>query len=115
SERGSSSQISPSGPAPGMATITQLAASQPKASVHRLALPTRRVEARGEKRVRSGREEFLLSSLGKMAEPPVVHGPERIAPAGRPAPTAELPGHGVGHVQIDAQAAVARRVADPDE
>src|SRR3989442_14388089 len=57
----------------------------------------------------------LLSPLREVAEPPVVYRPEGIAPAGRPAPTGELPGHRVGHVEVDAVAAIARRVADSDE
>src|SRR5712691_1659530 len=91
------------------------ATGNPKAVVHRLALPARRVEAGGKERIRSAGEELLLSPLGEMAEPPVVHRPEGIAPGGRAAPAAQLPGHGVGHVEVDAQAAIAGRVADPDE
>src|SRR5439155_12035794 len=82
---------------------------------HGLRLAAGRVQAAGKKRVRPGGEELLLRLLGKVPEPPVVHRPERVAPARRAAAASQLPADLVGRVDVDAVAAVAIRVADSDE
>ena len=91
------------------------AAGHAQPAARRLALSSGGIEAAGEERVRSGREELLLGPLGKVAEPPVVRGPQGVAPGRRPAATAELEAHVERRVHLDVVAAVAAGIADPDE
>ena len=91
------------------------ATGDPETAVHGLGLPRGRVEAAREERIRPAGEELLLGLLGEVPEPPVVNRPQGIAPPGRPAPSAQLPGHVERRVDLDAVTAVSTRVADPDE
>ena len=84
-------------------------------AARRLDLAAGRVQAAREQRVRTGREELLLTSLGKMTEPPVVRRPERVTPGGRSAAATELEAGLEGRVDLDVVAAETARVADADQ
>src|SRR4029453_3932597 len=96
-------------------------AGEPPATGHaqpaapRLALPSGGIEAAGEERFGPRREELLLGPLGEVAEPPVVRGPEGIAPGRRAAAAAELEPDVVGGVHLDVVAAVAAGVGGSGE
>src|SRR5207249_12048561 len=75
-------------------------------AARRLDLAAGRVQAAREQRVRTGREELLLTSLGKMTEPPVVRRPERVTPGGRSAAATELEAGLESRVHLDVVAAV---------
>jgi hypothetical protein len=74
-----------------------------------------RIESSGRQDIRPPSEEFVLGRLGEVADPPVVHRPEGIAPGSGAAGPAQLPGHGKGRVLFDAEAAIALRVAEANE
>jgi hypothetical protein len=73
------------------------------------------IEGTGRQHIRPTSEEFFLRLLREVADPPVVHRPEGIAPGSRPAGTTQLPGDVKGHVIFDAETAIALRVAEADE
>src|SRR5262245_21491229 len=87
----------------------------PEPAARRLDLAAGRVQAAREERVGAGREEFVLAALGEVAEPPVVRRPERVAPRGRAAAAPELPPDLERGIDLDVVAAVATRIADPDQ
>ena len=87
----------------------------PEPAARGLDLAAGRVQAAGEERVRPGREELLLTLSGKVAQPPVVRRPERIAPRRRAAAATELESHLEGRVHLDVVAAVPAWITDPDE
>src|SRR5262245_65130587 len=62
-----------------------------------------------EKSVSGRREELLLAPLGKVAEPPVVRRPERVAPGRRPAAAPELEPDLECRVHLDVVASVPAR------
>src|SRR5262252_3965783 len=87
----------------------------PEPAARRFDLAAGRVQAAREERVGAGREEFFLAALGKVAEPPVVRRPERVAPRGRAATAPELPPDLEGGIDLDVVAAVAARITDSDQ
>ena len=91
------------------------AARDPEPAGDRLHSPAGGIEPAGEERVRTRGEELVLALLGEVAEPPVVRGPQRVAPGGRSAAAAELEARVVSGVHLETVAAVALGVADPDQ
>src|SRR5262249_52098517 len=103
-------------PAGGVAAAGKAPATgDPEPAGHGLGLASCRVETAGSEDIRRAGEEFLLGLLREMADPPVMHRPEGVAPGGGAARTAQLPCHVKGRVIFDAEAAVSRRVADADK
>src|SRR6266851_2197460 len=82
---------------------------------HRFGRATGRIESARRQDIRPTSEEFLLGRLREVANPPVVHRPEGIAPGSRAAGPAQLPGHVKSRVIFEAEAAIALRVAKADE
>src|SRR5262245_36869935 len=79
---------------------------------HRLALAAGGIEAAGEERVGPRCEEFVPRPLGEVAEPPVVRGPQGLAPGRRPAAAPELEPDVVGRVHLDIVTAVSAGIAN---
>src|SRR5215470_13761016 len=91
------------------------APGDPESAARRLDLAAGGVQAAGEERVRTGGEKLLLAAFGKVPEPPVVRGPQRIAPGRRPAAAPELEPDIERRVHLDVVAPVAAWIADADQ
>src|SRR5439155_18631897 len=72
--------------ATGKAPVT----GEPETARHGLSLASSRIEDAGSEGVRAARKKFLLALLGEVADPPLVHRPEGVAPGSGAAPPDEL-------------------------